>query len=57
MQKLNTLKQKIEERYNNSSINKGYTFRKQYRGAFISKTGLKPKIKGHMIATTPSEIQ
>jgi len=46
--KLNNLKLIIEERFAASSINHGYIFRRQYQGAFISKTGLKPRIKGQM---------
>ena len=43
--KLNDIKAKIEERFAHSNLNNGYSFRRQSTQAFISKRGLKPRIK------------
>ena len=43
--KLNDIKARIEERFSHSNMNNGYKFRRQFSKAFISKRGMKPKIK------------
>lgn len=45
MKKLNDIKIQIEDRYQQSDLKK-YAFRRQFSGAFISKQGMKPKVKG-----------
>ena len=42
---LDKIKLKIEERFKESNINNGYKFRRQFSNAYISKHGMKPKIK------------
>jgi len=36
---------KIEERFTESNINKEYKFRRQIGNGFISKRGMKPRMK------------
>ena len=47
MKKLDDIKIKIEERFTQSDLKK-YAFRRQFSGAFISKQGMKPTLKGSM---------
>ena len=43
--RLDKLQEKIESRYQQSSINHEYQFRRSYTGTHIAKRGLKPKFK------------
>lgn len=54
---LSSMKEKIEERFQESTINKEYAFKRSYNGGFISNRGLKPIIKGVKAAPTQSDVQ
>jgi hypothetical protein len=52
-QKLEMIRAHIEERFQKSIVN-NYTFNRRYNDGFISKQGLKPKIKGFQ--QSPSKV-